>query len=123
MSAVSTLMAAGQQLAQTLVQLRSADAQAVAKVAAAPVRPDASAVQEAQPMREAMALAQQQIQEFVREMDRDFSFVYDEGSGYIIVSVIDPQSGEVIRRIPGDEFLRLARTFEQLGNMLVSQRA
>lgn len=123
MPPVSNLMVAGQQLGQTLVQLRSGDAQAIAKVAAAPVRPKASAVNEAQPIRDAMAAAQEQIQAFVRDMDRDLSFVFDEGSGHMIVSVIDPQTGEVIRRLPGDELLRLSRTLEQYGNVLVHQKA
>jgi flagellar protein FlaG len=122
-SNVSALMASGQQLAQVMVQLRSTDAQAVAKVAANPVRPDASAVDEAQPMRDAMAVAQEQIQSFVRDQQRHFKFEFDEASGYVIASVIDPQTGQVIRRLPGDELLRLARTFQQMGNVLVSQRA
>lgn len=122
-SAVSSLMTAGQQLGQTLVQLRSPDAQAVAKVVSAPVRPSASAVMEAQPMRDAMAVAQEQIQAFVRDMDRDLSFVMDEVSGHMIVSVIDPQTGQVIRRLPGDELLRLSRSFAQMGNVLVDQKA
>jgi flagellar protein FlaG len=122
-SAVSSLMTAGQQLGQTLVQLRSPDAQAIAKVAASPVRPSASAVLEAQPMRDAMVAAQEQIQAFVRDMDRDLSFVFDEASGHMIVSVIDPQSGQVIRRLPGEELLRLASSFAQMGNVLVDQKA
>ena len=123
MPPVSSLMVAGQQLSQTLAQLRSNDAQAVAKVAANPVRPQASAVEEAQPIRDAMAAAHEQLQAFVRDMDRDLSFVFDEASGYVVVSVIDPQTGEVIRRLPGDELLRLSRTLEQYGNVLVHQKA
>lgn len=123
MPPVSSLMVAGQQLSQTLAQLRSDGAQAIAKVAASPVRPQASAVAEAQPMRDAMLMAQEQIQAFVRDMDRDLSFVFDEASGYVVVSVIDPQTGEVIRRLPGDELLRLSRTLEQYGNVLVHQKA
>ena len=123
MPPVSNLMVAGQQLSQTLAQLRSDGAQAIAKVAATPVRPQASAVAEAQPMRDAMLMAQEQIQAFVRDMDRDRSVVFDEASGYVVVSVIDPQTGEVIRRLPGDELLRLSRTLEQYGNVLVHQKA
>jgi flagellar protein FlaG len=74
-------------------------------------------------MRDAMVAAQQQIQAFVRDMDRDLNFVFDEASGYIIASVIDAQTGEVIRRMPGEELLRLARTLEKYGNVLVNQKA
>jgi flagellar protein FlaG len=122
-SSVSNLMVAGQQLNQAMDALRSEGAQAVAKVAATPTRPQASAVQEAQPMRDAMVAAQQQIQAFVRDMDRDLNFVFDEASGYIIASVLDAQTGEVIRRMPGEELLRLSRTLEKYGNVLVNQKA
>jgi flagellar protein FlaG len=74
-------------------------------------------------MRDAMVAAQEQIQAFVRDMDRDLSFVFDETSGYVVVSVIDPQTGQVIRRLPGEELLRLASSFAQMGNVLVDQKA
>ena len=47
----------------------------------------------------------------------------DGATGYIAVDVIDSQTGQLVRRLPGDEFLRIARTFEQRGSVLVNQRA
>jgi hypothetical protein len=41
----------------------------------------------------------------------------------MVVQIVDPSSGEVIRTLPSEELLRLARTFETLGNVMVNQRA
>jgi len=120
---LANVVVTGQTLGQTLAQMRSPGAQAVAQVMAAPVRPSASAVDAAQPIREAIIQAQQTIEKFVSDMAIELNFVRDETSGYIVVSVIDPQTGELIRRLPGDELLRLAQTVEQMGNMLVNQKA
>ena len=122
-ASVAPMMVGGQILGQLMEQPRPSGAEAVSRVMSVPVRPSASAVREAQPIRDAVAAALAQIENFVRDMDRDLNFFMDEVSGYIVVSVIDPQSGEVIRRLPGDEVLRLARTIEQVGNMLVNQKA
>ena len=37
--------------------------------------------------------------------------------------IIDPDTGEVIRTLPSEELLRLARSFEMLGNKMVHQVA
>ena len=36
---------------------------------------------------------------------------------------VDPDTGEVIRTLPSEELLRLARSFEMLGNKMVHQVA
>ena len=41
----------------------------------------------------------------------------------MIVQLVDPSSGEVIRTLPSEELLRLSRTFEMLGNKMVDQTA
>jgi uncharacterized FlaG/YvyC family protein len=37
--------------------------------------------------------------------------------------LVDPQTGAVIRSLPPDELLRIARSFEVLGSTMVNQRA
>ena len=39
---------------------------------------------------------------------RDLRFQLDEDSGRVIVQVVEPASGEVIRQIPNEEVLRMA---------------
>jgi uncharacterized FlaG/YvyC family protein len=47
----------------------------------------------------------------------------DEVSGHMVVQLIDPSSGQVIRTLPTEELLRLSRTFQTLGSVMVNQRA
>jgi flagellar protein FlaG len=56
-------------------------------------------------------------------MERQVQISKDSTTGYISVKIINPSSGEVIRTLPSDELLRIARSFEQLGNVMVDQKA
>jgi len=56
-------------------------------------------------------------------MERNVKLGKDETTGYYVVQLIDPQSGQVIRSLPPDELLRIARSFEILGSKMVNQRA
>jgi flagellar protein FlaG len=58
---------------------------------------------------EALAKAAQQIEEYLRSSGRDLEFRIDEATGRTVVSVRDPQTGEVIRQIPSEEALRIAQ--------------
>jgi flagellar protein FlaG len=76
-----------------------------------------------EPTREAIEVAAQQIQHFLTSMERQVQISKDSTTGYISVKIINPSSGEVIRTLPSDELLRIARSFEQLGNVMVDQKA
>lgn len=98
------------------------DAQAVAAVASTPIKP--SGVAEAsQPSREVVAKAAEQLQSFVQSMGRNLSFSIDETSGYNVVRVVNPDTGELIRQLPSEELLKISRDFQRLNNVLVSQSA
>jgi len=75
------------------------------------------------PVRESIEKIAADLQKFVQAMGRDLNFSVDETTGYHVVRVIDQSTGELIRQLPSDELLKLAREFEQLQNALVSQRA
>ena len=98
------------------------DAEVVAQVANTIIKPsnvDAAS----QPTREVVAKAAADIQQFVQSMGRNLSFSVDEVSGYHVVRVVNPSTGELVRQLPSDELLKIARDFERLNNVLVSQRA
>jgi flagellar protein FlaG len=79
----------------------SADAQA-AREAAAQVAAD-RAVSEA--LRRAMAEANRQLVQKGREL----TFEFDEDARRVIVKLIDTRTGEVLRQIPSEEALAIAR--------------
>ena len=98
------------------------DAQVVAQVVSTEIK--ASGVNEAaQPTREVVAKAAAQLQEFVSSMGRNLNFSIDESTGYSVVRVVNPDTGELIRQLPSEELLKISRDFQRLNNVLVSQRA
>ena len=54
------------------------------------------------------------LQEFVNLIDKKLQFSVDEDSGRQVVRVTDKLSGDVIRQIPSEEVLRLARNLSDL---------
>jgi flagellar protein FlaG len=75
------------------------------------------------PTREVVAKAAEQIQSFVKSMGRDLSFSVDQTTGYHVVRVVDPNTGELVRQLPSKELLDIARSMADLHNGLVSQKA
>ncbi len=118
---MATMRSAGS-LPEKFAQPVRSDAEVVAVVASAEIKP--SGVNEAaQPTREVVAKAAQQIQSFVQSMGRNLSFSVDSTTGYHIVRVTNPDTGEVIRQLPSEELLRIAQSFEQLNAALINQKA
>lgn len=98
------------------------DAEVVSQVAATVIKPS-GVNQTAQVTRETVAKAAEQIQQFVQSMGRNLNFSIDETSGYHIVRVVNPDTGELVRQLPSEELLKISRDFQRLNNALVSQRA
>ena len=98
------------------------DAQAVAKVANVPL-PKSDVKVSSQDLKEAAETAMKDIQHFISSQASSVRISKDETSGHMIVQLVDPDTGEVIRTLPSEELLRLARSFEMLGNKMVHQVA
>jgi len=99
------------------------DAEAVSKSASVPVQPRASTNEFSQDVKQAAEKAMLDIEHFISSQQRSLRVSKDTASGHMVVQIVDPSSGEVIRTLPSEELLRLARTFETLGNVMVNQRA
>ena len=54
------------------------------------------------------------LNEQIPSVQRDLSFSIDETSGRTVVQVVDSDSGEVIRQIPSEEVLAIARVFKEM---------
>lgn len=57
---------------------------------------------------EQVSQAVAQMNEFVQNEQRDLQFSVHEATGTMVVQVTDRNSGELIRQIPNEDFLRLA---------------
>lgn len=53
------------------------------------------------------------MEKFVRESGRNVRFQVDDGTGVVVVKIVDSASGEVIRQIPNEELLRLAQRLSE----------
>lgn len=102
--------------------LQNSGAQAVSKVASVPL-PKTNVRESSQEVRDAAEAAMKDIQHFISSQARSVRISKDETSGHMIVQLVDPDTGEVIRTLPSEELLRLARSFEMLGNKMVHQVA
>lgn len=58
--------------------------------------------------------AVRQISAYVQNLRRDLQFSVDEESGRTVVKVVDSETGEMIRQIPGDEILAVSRAVTQM---------
>jgi len=76
-----------------------------------------------EPTKETVANAAKRIQDFVKSMGISLNFSVDSTTGYHVVTVVDPSSGEIIRQLPSPELLKIAKSMDQLKNSLVSQTA
>jgi flagellar protein FlaG len=97
------------------------DAAVVAAAASAEIRPS-NVNQVMQPTRETVARAAEQMQKFVSSMGRNLNFSIDGDTGYHIVRVTNPETGEVVRQLPSEEMLRLSHSLTQI-SALVNQKA
>ena len=61
--------------------------------------------QRQQQIREAV----ERLREYAGSMNRTLEFRIDDESGYTVIEVKDPETGDVLRQIPGDDVLERAR--------------
>jgi flagellar protein FlaG len=77
----------------------------------------------AQPSREAVDQAARHIETFVKSVGRSLDFSVDQRSGQSVLRVMNPDTGELIRQLPSEETLRIAKAIDYVQSMLVNQRA
>jgi flagellar protein FlaG len=109
---------------QTVASVGSqpAPAQTNAPVSATPVQ-TANAVQQASttPSMEQLKQAVEEINHSMEQNERGLVFSIGDGSGGAIVKVIDSQTKEVIRQIPSEEALAIAKSLDQAIGSLVKK--
>jgi flagellar protein FlaG len=74
-------------------------------------------------MQEHVEAAVKQMNEYIQSTQRDLHFSYDKSSGETVVKVLDRGTQQVIRQIPDETFLKLARTKDSEGGfqLLIAQ--
>jgi flagellar protein FlaG len=64
---------------------------------------------EAEILREELTNAVAKLNDYIQHVQRDLQFTLDEGSGQSVITVVDRRSSEVIRQLPAELTLDLAR--------------
>jgi flagellar protein FlaG len=82
-----------------------------------------SGAEVAKPSREAVVQAAQHIESFVKSVGRSLDFSVDPTTGDNVLRVLNSESGEVVRQLPSEETLRIARAVDYIQSVLVNQRA
>ena len=110
---------ATQTIVDMVLQVQSTGAQPVGNrnaVATTVMKPEGQTVAAAQVhaektevSRDEMESIVSQLKDYVQGMQRDMDFHVDDVTGRVVVQVIDSSSNEVIRQIPAEEILAIAR--------------
>ena len=72
---------------------------------------------------DAARVVAERIQQYLRESGRELDFRVDADTNRMVVTVRDQNTGEVIRQIPSEEILRIARSLPSPIERLVDLRA
>lgn len=78
---------------------------------------------DANSMREAVEDAVQRANETVQVLRSNLQFTVDRATGIEVVKFIDIKTKEVIRQIPSEEMLALARRLDEIKGLLIKDKA
>lgn len=67
--------------------------------------------------------AVKEIQGFIKDTNTSLDFHVDQDTDKLVVKVIDTSTKEVIKQIPSEDMLALAKALDKLKGLLVSQKA
>ena len=75
------------------------------------------------PSSEQLNQAVKQIQDVIKQTAQSLQFSIDKDSGMTVVKVVDTESKKVIRQIPSEEVMAIAKALDKLQGLLVKQQA
>ena len=81
------------------------------------------AAAESEPQPDQVKEAVKDIQEFVSSVTTDLRFSVDKETGRTIVSVVDSETKQVVRQIPAQEIMAIARNIDRMQGLLFSAKA
>ncbi|HKJ95928.1 MAG TPA: flagellar protein FlaG [Gammaproteobacteria bacterium] len=67
--------------------------------------------------------ATEKVKDFVQIVRRNLEFSVDEQTGRTVITVVDADSGNVVRQIPPEDILAAARNLDELSGVLFRGRA
>lgn len=92
-----------------------------AAVFVAPSQEGATAAQPVSP--EQLEAAVDSVREYIRPHNNSLQFSVNDDIGRIVVTVVDSETEEVIRQIPAEEMIAIAKALDSIKGLLVRQQA
>ncbi|MGE4337477.1 MAG: flagellar protein FlaG [Pigmentiphaga sp.] len=68
-------------------------------------------------------IAMEEVRNAIAPMAQDLLFSIDEDTGKTVVKVVDSSTDEVIRQIPSEEIITIAKALDNLQGLLLKQKA
>lgn len=103
---------------------------APAKHESAAVPPQARAVSDTKSVQQSQQTGREQaeeavkrIKEFVQPINDSIQFSLDDDTGFTVVKVVDLQTKEVLRQIPSEEAINIAKALDKLKGLLIHSKA
>ena len=75
------------------------------------------------PSREAVAKAVEQVNAHLTAQNRAIEFTIDPDTKAVVVKLIDKQDNQVLRQVPSQEMLEIAKALDQLQGKLLRNQA
>jgi flagellar protein FlaG len=98
------------------------DAEVVSKVISTQIKPS-NVAETAQSTRAAIDNAARELESFVHSMGRSINITVDGNTGYHVVTVTNPDTGEVIRQMPSPELLKIAQSLPKFDGLFLNHKA
>lgn len=76
---------------------------------------------EPQPAAPKLEQIAERLESYIRSVSRSLEFKVDASSGRTIISVLDAETGDLIRQIPNEEVLRFAELAEEQTIVLLNE--
>jgi flagellar protein FlaG len=67
--------------------------------------------------------AMEEVRNAIAPMAQDLLFSIEEDTGKTIIKVVDSSTDEVIRQIPSEEIITIAKALDNLQGLLLKQKA
>ena len=94
-----------------------------AKATASPAQRERQDKSSAPVDREQLRTAVQNLHEYIQPINSGVEFSISDETKQVVVKVVDSQTKEVIRQIPSEEMISIAKALDSLKGLLIRQKA
>mgnify|MGYP000016307651 CR=1 FL=1 len=91
-------------------------------VAATGDTPGVTPTSQAQPTLDQVQQALEQVQQVVRPLAQSLQFSIDKDTHGTVVKIVDTDTNKVIRQIPSEEMLQMAKALDKFTGLLMKQQ-